>query len=253
MAQTCWLIGSIPNLSAQTVTINGNAHVITARSRYLYHPTANLSLLVQLQVAMALEVAGASVVLLRNRRVRISAAATFSLTWPADNVLRNLFGFTGNLAGSSAYTAPLISELLWSPGLPESPTMAPLGVVGHLKHQVFSSVSPFDGTRSTVAHGGRTLNEFKWQNVPTERVQTDAALAGEFATWWAAVGVRGSRWQLWRLVDEDGSSSPVSLSTSLGPYVCTEPDWKFARSAGLDWSDVFHPIAMPVEYVREYT
>jgi hypothetical protein len=254
VVRTCWLIGSVRDLAAQTVVINGNNHVISAGSRYLYHPTSTLSLLAQVQAAITADgVAGASAVLLENRKVRISAGASFNLVWPADGVLRDLLGFTINLIGASSYTAPLISKLLWSPARRESPMRAPLGVAGHEVHQVNVSVSPHDGTRSTVLHGSRTFNEFVWKMVATSRVQTSSALGGEYVALWNTVLVQGSLWYLWRNVEEDtAGSDPVTLATSLGPYVSQETDWPFSRAPGFEWTEVWNPITLPCELQQEY-
>lgn len=253
--RTCWLIGSVRDLEAQVVVINGNNHTITAASRYLYHPTNALSLLAQVQAAMTAEgIAGASALLLENRKARLSANANFTLSWPADGVLRNYLGFTGNLAAASSYTATNISPLLWSPARRESPMKAPLGVLGHEEHQVYVSVSPHDGTRKTVVHGSRTFNEFRFEKVATSRVQTSAAAGGEFVKFWDTVMVQGSLWYLWRAVDEDtAGTDPAALATSLGPYVASETDWPFGRAGGFEWTDAWHPITIPCEVQEEYS
>jgi hypothetical protein len=256
VVRTCWLIGSVRDLEAQTLTIGGGPQAITAGSRYLYHPTSALSLLAQVQAAMtAAGVAGASAVLLENRKVRLSCSpGSFSLTWPVDNVLRDLLGFTGNLAAVSSATATNISKLLWSPARRESSMRAPLGALGHTVHQVNVSVSPHDGTRSTVAHGERTFNEFVWKMVAAARVQTSSKLGGEYVAFWNTVLSQGSLWHLWRLLEEDtAGSDPMSLATSIGPYVASQTDWEFGRAPGFEWSDVWNPITLPCELQQEYS
>ena len=96
MATTSWLIGSRPNLAAQTLTIEGAPHVITAGSRYLYASSSALSIIARVEAAMdAAGVTGAAVYLTKARKVRITASGTFSLSWPADGVLRGgTFDFT---------------------------------------------------------------------------------------------------------------------------------------------------------------
>ena len=204
MATTAWLIGSYKNLPAQALTINGGLQAITAGSRYLYHSTNALSLLYQVQAAItAAGVAGASVVLLKNRKVRISANAAFTLDWPADNVLRNLLGFNANLAGQASYTAAAVSKYLWSPGRTESPQLAPLGVRGHRTHAAYSVVSPYDGSTETVTHGSREYNAFTFPYVLMDRVHTVNEYGGEWVAFFDSVCVRSFSFYLWREVEED--------------------------------------------------
>lgn len=261
MTISCWLIGSYRGLPAQTLTIEGDPLVIPAGSYYLWDADADLSLLAKVKAAMDEEVIGASAVLLRNRKVRLSGSSSFDVIWPADGVLRNLLGFTNDLAGQSSYTAPNVSPLLWSPGRTETPTMAPLGSQGHTRFPVFAAVSPLDGSMSVVTHGsGRVFNEFRWGYVANARYQTASELGGEFCVWFANVCALGRNFKLHRLLDEsDASSAPVTgLGTAvLGPYVYSPArdglDWTFTRSAGANftWTDRRHDVLMPVHGVPE--
>ena len=261
MTISAWLIGSYRGLPAQTVTIEGIAKVIDAGDYYLYDAAAALSLLTQIGVALVAEVVGGTAVLLRNRKVRLSGSGAFDLTWPADGVLRNLLGFTGNLAGQATYTASNISPLLWSPGRTETPTMAPLGSIGHTRMPVYTAVSPYDGSISTITHGsGRVFNQYNFSYVANARYQTAAELGGEWCTWFNNVCALGRNFKLHRLLDEsDASTDPVTgLRTSLGPCgespVRDELDWTFTRSAGANfaWTDRRHDVTVPVHVVPEY-
>lgn len=263
MTISAWLIGSYRGLPEQTLTIEGAPQVIDAGSYYLYDATAALSLLTKVNAAMVAEVADGTAVLLRNRKVRLSGSNPFGLTWPADGVLRNLLGFSGNLAGQASYTAPNISPLLWSPGRPETPTMAPLGSQGHTRMPVFTAVSPYDGSISVVTHGsGRVFNEFRFPYVANARYQTAAELGGEFCVWFANVCALGRNLKLHRLLDEsDASTDPITGlgSAVLGPYVYSPVrdglDWTFTRSAGgnFAWTDRRHDATLPVHVVPEYS
>ena len=260
MTISAWCIGSVKNLAAQTLTIQGGGEVITAGSRYLYSATAALSMLRQVEDALtASGLIGASAVLLRNRKVRLSANSNFTLVWPADNVLRNLLGFTGNLAAASTYTAANVSPLLWSPARTESPQMAPLGVVGHKVLTSYHATSPLDGSTTSVTHGstGRRYNQFVFNNVPAARYQTTSEAGGEWVKFFETVCAPAYSFHLWRLVDEsDLSTSVVTLSTSLGPYVLTPErralDWKFARAPGFGWTDAQYSLTLTVHQVPEY-
>jgi hypothetical protein len=261
MATTSWLIGSRPNLAAQTLTIEGAPHVITAGSRYLYASSSALSIIARVEAAMdAAGVTGAAVYLTKARKVRITASGTFTLNWPADGVLRDLLGFNGNLAAASSYVATYVSPLLWSPLKPESPEDAPLGVVGHKVHNAYFSQSPHDGTTSAVIHGSRTYNVFRWGHVPIDRVQTSNGAGGEWATFWDSVVVLGSRFFHFRC-DEDvagTSTAEAAITVPLGPYVLRAPgrgvpDWDFQRSRGLTNVDRRCDVVLPVSLAPEYT
>jgi hypothetical protein len=255
VVRTCWLIGSVRDLAAQILTIDAVAQpAITAASRYLYHGTASLSLLAQVAATMLTGGAtGATAVLLENRKVRLRADNPFALTWPADGVLRDLLGFTVNLAASAQYIAPNVSKLLWSPARRESAMGAPLGVVGHEVHGINPSISPHDGTRTTVVHGSRTYNEFFWRMVATNRVQS-TGIGGEYVAFWDTVLSQGSLFWLWRSLDENtADTSSITFGTSLGPYVAQDTDWPFGRSDGFAWTDRWHPVTLPVELQTEYS
>lgn len=259
--KAAWFNGSYRGLPAQTLTIAGGPQVIPAGSYHLWDKEAPPCLIGQVQSAMtAAAVAGASVVLMQNRKVKISATGNFSLTWPVDGVLRRLLGFDGNLSGTNSYTAQSISPLLWSPGRTETPTMAPLGSLGHTRIPVFAAVSPLDGSISVVSHGaGRTFNQFNFLNVANARYQTKDELGGEFCVWFANVCARGANFQLLRLVDEsEAGTDAIDPGQVLGPYVFSPGrdgiDWSFNRSSGANfqWTDRRHDVQLPVHVVPEY-
>src|SRR5690242_20226068 len=110
------LIGSYPSLPAQTLSVSTAGPVtencvVPASSYYLYDDHSSFDLLEAIGVALEGHsvLSGATVEILDSRHVRISANQTFSLTWPVDNILRNLLGFTTNLSGTNTYTATNIS------------------------------------------------------------------------------------------------------------------------------------------------
>jgi hypothetical protein len=257
--RSAWCIGSYASLPVQDVTIAGSAETVDVGSgAYLYDGTAQLSLLAHVQTAMtAAGVAGASAVLLGSRKVRLSGGGVFAVTW-TDTLLRDLLGFSANLAGAASYTAPLISPLLWSPGKPETPQLAPIGVVGHPAYATYQAVAPYSGRTESVSHGSRLYNRFTWGLVDAERVRTADDLGGEFGRFFAQVAVTSSRFKLYRDVLEDpAGTSPVtsSLDEPLGPYVYTADrrgGWKYDRSRGFDWTDAACDVEMPVHVVQEY-
>ncbi|MCY0990624.1 hypothetical protein OV203_26005 [Nannocystis sp. ILAH1] len=256
---TSWLIGS-RYLPPTPITIEGNVYDFSSASQgwYLYHPTGALSLVGRLQaLLLSVPIAGASVVILRNRKVRISADGNFSITW-TDAILRNLLGFSANLSGQSSYTAPNISPLLWSPFKPESPADAPLGVAGRPAYDTQAVCAP-DGTSVFTSHFTQYLNSFEWQLVPNERYQTTSppSVGGEYLTFFDQVLVRAGKFWLWRGIDEGSDTTPVTWTSALGPYVL-RPGSRgpisppFKRSAGFGWADLRNDVELDVLVTPEW-
>lgn len=254
MSTSSWLVGSA-TITTQGLTINAGAVSLPAGTYYLRDATSSLSLLARMVTALTTGgVGSAAAVVLLNRRIKLSGAANFTVDWPADNILRDLLGFTGNLSGASSYTASNISPLLWSPGKPESPMMSPLGVAGHRTYLVQVGVAE-DGSTFSTSQGYRTFQRYEWRYVHTSRVETSAYGGGEFARWWAEVGIK-ARWKLYRAIDEDdASTTAVTWPTAIGPYWVTpdsrSPDWEFKRSANFELADCRCDITVPCHVVPE--
>lgn len=251
MTRASWLIGSTA-IAAQTVTVDGSGESIAAGEYYLYDGSAP-SLTAQMVAAMtSAGVADPVAVLLKNRRLRLASSGTFTVTWPADGILRDLLGFTTNLAGNTSYDATNPSPLLWSPGTTENPT-SPIGLVGRTVYNTRIGVGD-DGRPCATTHGSRVVNGFYWRNVALARYQTSSALGGEYQTFAGQVLVRQAAFKLWRNVDEDDSSSTaVTLSSSLGPYAMTpqgrSPDADGEREAGFELADARWRVGFDA-YVR---
>lgn len=249
---TCWLIGST-EIAAQTVTIDASPENISAGAYYLYHPTAP-SLLDEMVTAMtAAGVAAPAAELLENRKVRLSSSGTFTVTWPADNILRNHLGFSGNLAAASSYTASGISPLLWSPGRKESPKTVRLGINGRTVYNTIVGVGD-DGTPCATTHGSRTYNAFFWRYVEADRIMTTSSSGGEFEVFKGEVLVKQYPFNIWRdLTENAASSSAASFGSRLGPYALLpqgrSPDIAADRSKGFGLADSRWDVEMDV-YVR---
>lgn len=255
MAETSWLIGSA-QISEQTVTISASPEVIAAGRYYLRDPSAPALLTAMVTAMTAAGLSNPYAVLLVNRKVRLGADATFTVTWPADNILRNLLGYAGNLVGAQTYDAGL-SPLLWSPGRTESSNMAPLGVTGH---EVFNTEFGVgnDGTTSSVSHGSRRFNDFWWSHIATDRVQTEDEEAGEWVRFFSDVARKALPFKLYRGVAENvAASTTATLGTPLGPYALTPSsrsvDWKFQRSTGFERADGRNTLEIKVHMVPEIT
>lgn len=258
MPTTAWIIGSIADLPENDVTFNASAEAVPAGDYYLYDATNALSLLYQVQQAMtSAGVADAAVVLTKGRKVKLSSSGAFSVTWD-DTQLRNLLGFTGNLAAATSHVATNVSPLLWSPARTEDTPIAPLGTQGHKVFGTFTTVSALDGTTEATQHGSRRYNRFVFRHVNTERVWTTTEANGEFFVWWANVGSLAARWKLYRNVAEDtASTSSVSLGSPLGPYVVSaekrSPTWTYDRARGFEWTDARADVDIPCHVVPEYS
>lgn len=256
--RTAWMIGSYPALPAQSVTFDGSAQSVATDDYYLYSSTAGLSLLTQVVAAMTTAgVAAPTCYIAKNRKVRLTSSGLFTVTWTS-TLLRNLLGFSGNLAGNTSYTATSVSPLLWSPARQESSMLTPLGIRGHVEHLSRQSVSPYTGRTETISHGSREFQRFWFPHVTTERVRTSTDAGGTWANWFENVAVRGARWYLYRNVSEDLSSSVAAglSGQALGPYIYSAKgkgvSWVFARAKGLERSEVAADIDVPCHVCPEY-
>jgi hypothetical protein len=252
--ETAWLIGSTRNLDA-TLTIGVSPQQIEG-DFYLWHPTSGLSLLAAVEAAMtAAGVPDASAVLTKDRRVKLSASATFSMTIPS--TLRNLLGFTTNLAAASTYTGQAVPSLLWSSGKPLTPELSPIGTLGIERPLSYTSQSPYDGTTFTVTHGSRIDQKWSVQYVTVDRVFTPAQAGGEYVQFFNTCLAKGYSFHVYPEVEEvAGSSDEVTLSDGLGPYALTPsaraPGWSYDRSRGKTYTDEVADIDIPCRVVPEY-
>jgi hypothetical protein len=245
--ETSWLIGSTKVPSTE-ITIAGGAFNFPAGYRYLYSPDAALSLVRALQdLLLAAGIAGALVWVGQDRKVRIQAAAGFTLIWPES--LRSLFGFTGNLGGGNAIeVATNVSPLLWSPGRTETPQEAPFGCLGRSVYDTRFGTSP-DGVQVADSHHTQVINTFSWTHVATSRFQTSSSLGGEFTVFFDRVLRHAYKFHHWRRIQEDTSSSaPVVWTTSLGPYGYRPTrgsiTWDFQRSPGHERTNRFNQVSV---------
>lgn len=253
--ETAWLIGSVKSLDLD-ITVGASLQNV-AGSRYLYHATSSLSILAGVVAAMtAAGVAGASAVLTRDRKVKLSADGTFSITW-TDVELRRLLGFTGNLAAAASYTATNVSPLLWSPAKPPSTELSPYGTLGIRRQLAYFTMSPSDGSAFVVSHGTRTDQRWSFWSVDTDRVFTTAAAGGEFGKFFDEVAAKGYQFYVFPEVTEDpGSATTASLSGGLGPYVFVPSGraagWDYRRSRGQEWTDRRADVVIPCRDAPEY-
>lgn len=253
---TAWIVGSVKGADYD-VTIGASAQNV-AGDLYLYHPTSSLSLLGAMVDAMtAAGVAGAAAVLTRDRRVKLSAAGAFSVTWD-DTTLRDILGFSGNLAAASSYTAPNVSPLLWSPAKPLRPELSPRGTAGIRSPLAYFTTSPADGSTFVVQHGSRVDQRYTCGMVAIDRVFTSAEAGGEWVRFFDDCAAKGYSFYVYQdVTEESGSTTTATLTGGLGPYAYTPqgraPAWSYSRSRGFDWCDKRADVSWSCRVVPEYT
>lgn len=260
-----WIISS-RLWTTESVTIDGSPEDISAPvgALYLLHPTPSLSLLERFKVAMiSAGVAAPLVFVTEDRHVRLESAGVFTVTWGAATQTRDLMGFTGDLAGSSAYTAPLRSPLLWSPGKRFTPELAPLGAHG----QLVADISVTIGTQGNVVvreegsptvvqrFQARTIEKARWWDAPPLTTQ------GEFRQLWETELVRARKWIVLRDVVEGASSTTsanYSVSPTIGPYLAdlSQRDFRrlpFTRAQGFTRVECHYDVTIPAVQTQEYS
>jgi hypothetical protein len=258
------LIGSYPNLSAQSLTITVGATVevivLPAGSYYFRDGTASLSLLAALETAINAHslIAGATVVLQRDLKVFISGNGTaFALTWPVDNQLRDMIGATGNLVSATTHTMPNQSRLVWSAGKRGRFTSR-LGTDGTPVHDTATGQAA-TGVVTSASHNTYRSNSVTWRYVRNARVWTTSEAAGEYFAFWDAVLRHSRRFKVYRDTTEDPASTTAitygTLLPSTRAYVhVPPPPVVFPYGREFEFIESLHPIAIdPITTSPEYT
>lgn len=109
--------------------------------------------------------------------VTINFKATCSVVW-TDTDLRDLLGFTGNLSGSSAYTATNTCRGLWRPGLPMT---AYPGDLTRLWGQRSTSRIGVSSDGSTYSNEGTILYDgvYRYSLLPEDEIITTSTTVWE--------------------------------------------------------------------------
>ena len=255
-----WFVGSI-TIPQQDFTANGFACSIAAGSYYLRHTTANLSLLALFatEVEDQAGVGALGVTVKRSRLVADLWDAPVAVVWGGATALRDLFGYTGDLASATTHTATNISPLLWSPGYPATPTKDIRGSEGYLVPQQVISASDDGSDEFTYHFGEETHQDLEWSHIDPSRLKitgSEAAQGGTFYQFHRQSGMIGRRLLYYQDVVEDAadSTTDVTWPTQLGPYVLRRE----ARSG--DWyrrnvpnAEVSSPLSLPLKMLSEYS
>jgi hypothetical protein len=228
---TTWLVGEIVLAVDATITINGSDRNVAAGRYMLRDATPSRSLLDAVEDAIADVVASSTVRLCKDRLVRIvSGGAALTLTIPS--ALQAALGLAGSPSVGTTVVGTAISNLLWSPGWPETPVGNPAHADGYSVTDRVVSVSATGLTSNVVRHHTQTIASWQWSAVPAARAWTASLLGGEFARFRSDVLVPGYRFALYTNVEEDSASSTaVTWPTAKGPYIARDlPDDWYVRS-----------------------
>lgn len=250
-----WLVASIA-VPAITITVDATPVVIAADDYYLRHATSSLSLIDYVAAQIVAAVGGTcTITIKRNRTVRIVFNTARSVTWGTGTQLRNLLGFTADLASLATHDAPQISPLLWSPGWPAIPeTIA--GVLGYSVDHIRRYKSD-DGQRSHAHYLGTEIwQDLEVDHVVSSRMRVTPSVGGTFHEFYEQAAKLGARLFHYELITEDSAdtSTNVTWTTGLGPYVLREEfkgRWNERRVKGADVSNRLPKI--PLHVVAEYT
>lgn len=252
MSASAWFVGSI-TLPEQELDVDSTAVTVDAASYYLRHATSTLSLIDYLGSAIASALGGTcTITLRRNRAVRIAFNTARSVTWGAATQVRDLLGFTGNLASAATHDAPNVSPLLWSPGYLATPTTI-AGVTGYtVPHQ--SIYKSADGSQVYCDHfSDETWQELEWTHIMPDRMRVATGTGGgTFHEFFEQCAMLRRRFLYHQEIEEDTSTTAATWDTALGPYVLREDfngDW-YRRN--VPYAEVSSPLTLPLQAVDEY-
>lgn len=251
--------------TTQSPVINGGAEDVTAalNGLYLEHPTASLSMLARTVVAMtAGSIASAAAFITEAGYVRLTGGANFTIDWTGATVLRDLLGFTANLSGAAAYTAPNRSPLLWIPGKIVTFERSPRGTRGEPKLDISATIGT-GGNMTTRQEGSATQTQrFSVRHIPKAKFwASQTAVAGEYRHFWESELTPLRRFILLMNVTVGTSttaSAGYSLSTHVGPYYYDLSDqsthrFAFSRDTGFERVEAYYPVAVPAVVTSEYS
>jgi hypothetical protein len=251
MSSASWLVG-YTTMIEQEPQIGAGDITVVADTYALRHATASLSLIDEIAAQLtAVYGAGYSVVILRNRLVRITLGAAGVITWGSATILRDLLGFTGNRGSATVHTADAVSPLLWSPGFMATPKTIQ-GVEGYTVSQQAIYTSDDLSQVFGVHYGDGTFQELGWSHILPERMRVATGTGGgTFHEFYEQCAKRRRRFTYYQEIDEDdASSSPVTWTTGMGPYVLREFDGDWYRR-NVSNAEISSSLELPLQLVAE--
>lgn len=250
---SAWFIGSI-YLPGISITVDASDTGITEGPYYLARSTTALSLIDTLAARIVIAVGGTcTITLRRNRCVRIVFNTARTVTWGSGTQLRDLLGFTGDLASGTTHDAPNVSPLLWSPGYLATPKTIE-DVTGYtVPHQ--AQTKSADGSQVYCTHyGSETWQDLSWSHIMPDRLRVATGTGGgTFHEFFEQCAMLRERFLYHQEIDElDGDTTAATLDTALGPYVLRpefDGDW-YRRN--VPNAEVSSPLDLPMHLVDEY-
>lgn len=250
-----WCFGAWEGHPAFTFTVGGNSKTITAGSRYLYHPTAAISLVAQIEAKIQEEVPSGTVGFTRSGRVRIDGSSAINFAWGADTTLRDALGFTADF-NTTSQVAPNRTRYLWRTGSTCSPQGAALDVIGgsssdRVVHESATNVT-------STMHNEWLQNDLEWTFVKNARYMTASSDQGEFHQFWKDVISPRRRFWVYRSVTEEETDTAAVLTglVTLGPYkqmaTSARESFPFNRYQ-VQTADIGHTVNIKVRTVAELT
>lgn len=255
---TSWLVGyfTVPAMSLSN--FDGDDINVAAGTYCLRHSTAALSFLDVLNTAIDDSLSAitcTSLVVLQNRHIQINLSAIADLNFATGtingDVLAAVLGFDAtDHTGASSYTAENISPFLWSPGYPATPTTI-AGVSGYTVPQQ-SRYQADDGSQLYVAHyGDQTWQELNWSHIVPSRMRVTPSVGGTYHEFFEQCTKIGRRFLHYEGITEDlSSTTAVTWTTALGPYVQREADGNWYRR-NVPNAEVSSPLELPLMLVDE--
>ena len=252
--------------TTETPTIDGSPTDVTAAAGglYLWHPTASLSLLARVVAAMTTAgVADPEAYITEAGFVRLVSSGIFAITWNLATTLRDLLGFSADLAAASSYTAPNRSTLLWRPGTRLSPERSP-----RLSHGAYvADLSVHQGTQGVQTvreEGSETVVQRYGCTVYKSRYWADPSAAeqpGDFTHFWRYELKTGQRvFVAYDATEGTDTAAEIDLSgiTLAGPYIADmiAPEMRrlqFTRAPGFERIDCRYTVAIPVIQTAEFS
>ena len=264
MPLSSWWVGSFPDLPTQTISVTANAVTedldIAAGSYYVAHHSGPLSLCEALETALEThsEITTATVILSRDRLVRVTCDVAFTLTW-TDTEARDVLGCANFGVSQTTQVAPNVSPYLWVPDRPADPS-ARLGRDGDTVYDTV--VSQSGGSPANIVatqHDERTYNTFDVRFIRSQYFDSGVgSIGGEYRTFFDTVLRRLRRFALYRdtLHDEaDTTSVGLINGNHLGPYRMVPGDGPigFANRLELPYVVRLHRATVSVVQTSEYT
>lgn len=261
MSSASWLVGYV-TLPDAVVLYDGDDVNLAGGTYALRHGTAALSLIDYLNTtldAAPSAITCTSLVVMRNRYVRLNFSATVDLDWTTGGATAGewaaAIGHDGsNMNGAASYTATGISPYLFSAGFMATPkTIQDVDGYTIPHHAAYKAD---DGTQIYDVHyGDETWQDLSWSHILPERlrVASTADGGGTFHEFFEQCAKYHRRFTYYQEIDEDDSStSAVTWTTGRGPYALRQVDGDWYRR-NVAYAEISSSLDLPLMQLAEVT